>query len=79
MPSREAAHDLGQEKLCVVVGYPEHDTSGEPVARQVRQGCGFDLQHSTGMVDQALAIGRQSRAPAMLDEERAIEPLFEGA
>ncbi len=68
---------LGQEKLGVVVRNTENDAPRQAVARQVRQGCGLDLQHTAGMVDQALALGRQPRAAAVLDEERAIEPLLE--
>ena len=79
MLATEAAEDVGEIGLRIVVGNAEPHRAAQALARQGGDGAGFDLHDAAGEVDQALALGRQPRAPALLDEQGAAELLLEPA
>ena len=79
MLATEAAEDVGEIGLRIVVRNAEPHRAAQAVARQGGHSARFDLHDAAGEVDQALALGRQPRAPALLDEQGAAELLLEPA
>ena len=79
MPVVEAGQDVGQERLGVVVGDAEPHRALQPFARQRGHRARLGLHDPAGIIDQLLALRRQLRAAALLDEQGAAELLLEPA
>ena len=58
---------------------PSRTAPRRPLRDSAATALGFDLDDPAGEVDQALALGRQPRSPALLDEQGAAELLLEPA